>query len=699
MASDLPDIDAEPFRLHPTLSGMATRRLGAAIWLGLACTVIAAGTLALHLRTGLAVDAVQGAAPATPDLADLHASIATLRDATRDSGAWLLATALALLACGAIALGKLMLRRDRPADTMPQQPNLAAMNRRYAAALETLSQGVVILDPAYRLVASNQILNDFYPVDGKPIAPGMDLADIISRNVVEGHHPGQTAANLLAGMRRRLAAGVAFEYRHHVSAGHVVIARWRPLEDGGWCGAFEDITEQHRSKAKIAHMARHDGLTDLVNRPSFEQAVGRALARARRGENFAVLAISINRFKPVIDALGYTIGDQLLTAVARRLRNAVREVDSVARLASDEFAILQAGIGQPEDADAMVQRIGTVLTEPYRIAGSEIVISVSIGIALGGSLTNDGEEVIRNATLALHRARQENGRQAGTCVHRFFEPGMEAHANARRRLETDLRLALAAGEFELFYQPLINLGQRRVCAFEALLRWRHPTRGLVPPDAFIPLAEELGLIVPIGAWVLRTACAEAMRWQVLDGGAELRVAVNLSAVQFRSPGLLEAVKTALADSGLPGDRLELEITESVLLQDNDLSLQILHQLRALGARISMDDFGTGYSSLGYLRSFPFDKLKIDKSFIHGLTDDSGNPSAGADAIIRAIAGLGQTLGISTTAEGVETQAQLERMIAVGCTEAQGYFFSPPRPASDVPALILAPLAPLARQAA
>ena len=554
----------------------------------------------------------------------------------------------------------------------------------FAAAVDSLVQGLVILDRQHRLVMNNQRLYTFYPSSGGAFPRGTALHDIIARNVRDGHHPGHTATELCAAMDARLAAGAPFEFRHDLPGGRIVRAQWQPLPDGGWCGTYEDITEHHRSVARIAHMTRHDDLTGLVNRAGFGEALLRAAARARRGEDFAVLMVSIDRFKKVVDSFGHGCGDALLREAAGRLRRSVREIDEVGRLGGEEFAILQTGSEQPGSAEALARRIIEIVALPFTIEGQEIAVAASVGIARN---TGDGaalDSLLRNAALALACAKDEATRPPGQGAWCFFAAEMDAAARARRTLESDLRHALERNEFELFYQPLVNIGERRVSAFEALLRWRHPVRGIIAPDAFIPLAEETGLIVPIGAWVLRTACAEAMGWDNPDHGAPLRVAVNLSAVQFSSPGLAEAVEDALARSGLPGERLELEVTESVLLQDNQATLDMLHRLRDLGARISMDDFGTGYSSLSYLRSFPFDKIKIDKSFIRGLNESGEN-----NAIVRAIAGLGISLGIATTAEGVERFDQLETLIADGCTEVQGYFFSPPRPAAEVPALILA----------
>jgi predicted signal transduction protein with EAL and GGDEF domain len=344
----------------------------------------------------------------------------------------------------------------------------------------------------------------------------------------------------------------------------------------------------------------------------------------------------------------------------------------VARLGGDEFAVVQFPVGGPNEASALANTLIEVVRRPYEVYGHEFVVGASIARAPGDGSKADG--LLRNADMALYRAKAE-----GRGTAHFFEPEMDRRIQARRALELDLRKAFANGEFELFYQPLINLNTNAISGFEALLRWRHPERGMVGPGEFIPLAEEIGLIVPLGEWVLRQACTEAVQWP-----GELKVAVNLSSAQFRSRGVIKAVLTALAYSRLAPNRLELEITESVLLGETDANLETLHQLRGLGVGISMDDFGTSYSSLSYLRCFPFDKIKIDRSFVRELSE---RPDC--VAIIRAVAGLGLSLGIATTADGIETVEQLERVRAEGCTEVQGYLFSPPRPASEIGAFIRA----------
>ncbi len=439
--------------------------------------------------------------------------------------------------------------------------------------------------------------------------------------------------------------------------------------------AVVDVTERKNAEARIAYMAHHDALTDLPNRVLFHERLNELLGRVRRnGESLAVHCLDLDHFKGVNDTLGHPIGDELLKAVARRLGKSLRDSDMVARLGGDEFAVVQFPLAGPQDASTLAMTLIEIVSKPYEVHGHEFVVGASIGIALAPDDGSEADVLLRNADMALYRAKAE-----GRGTAHFFEPEMDRRIQARRVLELDLRKAFANGEFELFYQPLINLNANAISGFEALLRWRHAERGMIAPAEFIPLAEEIGLIVPLGEWVLRKACSEAMGWP-----RELKVAVNLSPAQFRSRGVVKAVLTALAYSRLSPDRLELEITESVLLGETEANLATLHQLREIGVRISMDDFGTGYSSLSYLRCFPFDKIKIDRSFVSELAE---RPDC--VAIIRAVAGLGTSLGIATTAEGIETREQLDRVRAEGCTEVQGYLFSPPLPASELGQLIAA----------
>jgi diguanylate cyclase (GGDEF)-like protein len=383
--------------------------------------------------------------------------------------------------------------------------------------------------------------------------------------------------------------------------------------------------------------------------------------------------LDLDRFKHVNDTLGHAAGDKLLQMVADRLRTLVRETDTIARMGGDEFAVMQVAISQAADATSLAQRIIDVLSQPYDIEGRQAVIGTSIGVSVGPGDGISPDQILRNADLALYRAKGD-----GRGMFRFFERGMDAQMQARRALECDLRKALAGGEFELYYQPVVDLASNEISGLEALIRWHHPEKGMIPPNTFIPLAEEIGLIVPIGEWAIREACTTAASWP-----RGLKVAVNLSPAQFRSPGLLQVIVEALATSGLSPVRLELEITETILLQDSEATLATLYRLRELGVRVAMDDFGTGYSSLSYLQSFPFDKIKIDRSFVKDIAESTGSLN-----IVRAVAALAKGLGMAATAEGVETQAQLDKIRGEGCSEMQGFLFSIPLPARDIERLFL-----------
>ena len=442
-----------------------------------------------------------------------------------------------------------------------------------------------------------------------------------------------------------------------------------PIVDGGWIATLEDVSARKASEARADEMARLDPLTGLPNRLLLRERLAEALARFQRnGEPYALLLIDLDRFKPVNDTLGHPIGDLLLAKVADRLRSTVRPTDTVARIGGDEFVILQTGIREAGNTQALARRIVDLISRTYMVDGHLLTIGASVGVAIAPMDGETADKLLKNADLALYRAKLD-----GRGTYRFFEPEMDARMQARRRLELDMRQALARREFQLHYQPQLQLDGDKLIGCEALIRWKHPERGLVSPLDFIPLAEEIGLIVPIGEWVIRQACRDATTWP-----AGMSVAVNVSPAQFKSDRLVETIISALASSGLSARRLEVEITEGVLLQESEKTLQTLHRLRELGVRVSMDDFGTGYSSLSYLRSFPFDKIKIDRSFVKDL---ASKPDG--DAIIRAIAGLGKSLGMTTVAEGVETPEQMQRIRDEGCTDVQGYLISKPIPADDL----------------
>ena len=436
---------------------------------------------------------------------------------------------------------------------------------------------------------------------------------------------------------------------------------------------IEDVTEKRAAEERIAFLAHHDALTGLPNRAQFSTRLEHALDWVTRGSQLAVLFLDLDHFKNVNDTLGHFVGDELLKAVAGRLRDCVRDVDPIGRLGGDEFAIVQTAIARPADASALAVRIQEALKSPYDLGGVQAVVDVSIGIALAPGDAVDAAELMKRADMALYQAKSE-----GRSRYRFFEPTMDAAMKARRKLDTELRNALLNDEFELFYQPIVGVEHNDVVGVEGLLRWHHPQSGTIGPAEFIPVAEESGLIIPIGEWVIRQACADAAQW---PGG--IRVALNLSPVQFRSQTLAMSIVNALAASDLSPRRLEVEITEDVLLKHNTENLEALEQLRNLGVGIVMDDFGTGYSSLNYLRRFRFDKVKIDRSFIRDLAE--GNEES--RAIVQAIVSLATALKVSTTAEGVETQEQLELVRAAGCIEYQGYLFSQPKPAREIVRLL------------
>jgi diguanylate cyclase (GGDEF)-like protein/PAS domain S-box-containing protein len=561
-------------------------------------------------------------------------------------------------------------RKQQEVALREREDALTTQNLRFDAALSNMPHGLCLFDAGGHLILCNAAYARMYSLPGILTRAGTPVREILAFRRSIANAPIDAETYVEQHVSGALA-GTAQSFRAALQDGRIIQVTYNPMGAGGYVATHEDVTEAIQAEARIAHMARHDALTGLPNRTLLRERMEEELARVRRGGGLAVLCLDLDHFKAVNDTLGHPIGDALLKAATQRIRDCVRETDTVARLGGDEFTILQA-IDRPEQAGTLARRVIEALREPFDIQGHQVVIGASVGVTCAPSDGLDADVLLKNADMALYLAKAD-GR--GTC--RFFEPAMDARLQERRTLELDLRRALTASEFELYYQPLVEAQSGRVIGFEALLRWNHPHRGLVPPADFIPLAEEIGLIIPLGEWVLREACREAAAW---PGG--VKVAVNLSPVQFRSPTLFHTVVSALGSSELSPHRLELEITESVLLHDSAATLALLHQMRGLGVRIAMDDFGTGYSSLSYLRSFPFDKIKIDRSFVRELGE-----KADCLAIVRAVAGLGASLGITTTAEGVETPEQLEQVRAQGCIEVQGYLFSRPRPADEVPGLL------------
>jgi diguanylate cyclase (GGDEF)-like protein/PAS domain S-box-containing protein len=430
----------------------------------------------------------------------------------------------------------------------------------------------------------------------------------------------------------------------------------------------EDVTDRRRAAEKIARLAHYDALTDLPNRVLFREQIEGELRKTSRGEQFALLYIDIDEFKGINDSLGHHVGDELLKTVAARLKSCMKETDLVARIGGDEFAVIQTAVGSVADVVEFVTQIHDLIRQPYQCLGHQLSTDASIGIALAPQDGTNLDQLIKNADLAMYGAKADGRR-----TYRFFEPAMDARAKTRLTMEQDLRQALADGGFEIHYQPLVDLRHNNVTGCEALLRWRHPERGMISPAEFIPVAEDTGLINELGEWVLRTACAEAATWP-----NHIRIAVNVSPVQLKCPTVALKIAGALAASGMSPSRLELEITEAVLIRDDEAALAILHQFRAIGVRIALDDFGTGYSSLSYLKRFPFDKIKIDRCFVSDITEIDGS-----SAIVQAVVNIAAARDMTTTAEGVETQEQRERLRALGCTEMQGYLFSAARPGPEV----------------
>ena len=554
-----------------------------------------------------------------------------------------------------------------------QDQKLRAQNIQLDAALNNMVQGLAMFDAELRLVIANKRYAEIYGLEPAQIKPGTHLRGIVEHRVAKGDYGAKAVDEVLTPMLARAASRHASHHVAELSDGRFIAVSVQPMVNGGRVTTHQDITEQRRSEAKIAHMALHDTLTTLPNRALLNERLKQALTRAKRGEIVATHILDLDRFKHVNDTLGHPVGDKLLQMVGDRLRVLVRDTDTIARMGGDEFAIVQVALSQIADATSLAERVIAAICEPYEIDGHQVVVGTSIGITVAPSDGLIPDELIRNGDLALYRAKGD-----GRGTFRFFEPEMDVQMQARRALEQGLRKALTAGEFELHYQPVVNLASDKISGFEALIRWRHPEKGMVSPAAFIPLAEENGLIVPIGEWVIRQACATAAQWP-----PDLRIAVNLSPAQLRSPGLLQVIVNALAASGLAADRLELEITETVLLQDSEATLAILYRLHELGVRIAMDDFGTGYSSLSHLQRFPFDKIKIDRSFINNIADNASSLN-----IVRAVAALASGLGVVATAEGVETQEQLAVIRSEGCTEMQGYLLSRPIPAHEVEQLFL-----------
>jgi diguanylate cyclase (GGDEF)-like protein len=564
---------------------------------------------------------------------------------------------------------------------------LHAQELRLRAILENLAHGLSLYDRHGRLVLCNRQFLDIYRLPPALGKRGTTFRQILEARVAGNTHVGDDAedyvADRLSAVREQRTLGGI----HRLNSGQVISMTHQPMADGGWISTHKDVTELHNMQAELTHLAYHDALTGLPNRTLFYRRIGSAFENLDAAA-FAVLCLDLDGFKPINDTLGHAAGDALLRQFAARLAGCLGPMDTAARMGGDEFAVLHRA-GTIDSARDLARRILDATFAPFDLDGQVLTIAVGIGIAIAGDDGADTDQLLHNADVALYAAKRD-GRGSVRC----FEPELNRVNVDRRRLEVDLKRALEFGEFELHFQPILNLRKHAFSGFEALLRWRHPERGLVPPGDFIPVAEDTGLIVPIGDWVIREALAEAARWP--DG---LKIAVNVSSVQLVRGSLITTLVQALAASGIAHERVEIEITESVFLENSEQSLDALRQLHALGVRIALDDFGTGFSALGYLLAFPFDKIKIDGTFVRALSS-----AEGAKTIVTAVADIGARLAMETTAEGIETAEQLRGVHAAGYTEAQGFLIARPMSREAVRRLLLEaydvmPQAPLEQRSA
>jgi diguanylate cyclase (GGDEF)-like protein len=561
---------------------------------------------------------------------------------------------------------------NRSAELRARERDLQAQNVRFDIAINNMTQGLLLFDAACRLIVCNQSYIAMYGLSPEIVKPGIGLRDLILHRRENGAFNGDVDAYCDA-LSRSMLEGRTSHHQTDTPDGRTIQIVNKPVAGGGWVATHEDVTARRRAEEKIRHLAHYDALTDLPNRAMFHERLRDEIAHATPDRQLALIYIDIDEFKSVNDTLGHQVGDELLKSVAGGLRRQAGANEFVARLGGDEFAIMQTGIRSQAEIIGLITRVFEAIRTPLECLGHRVTTDASVGAAVAPLHGGNLDQILKNADLAMYAAKS-----AGRKTWRFFEPAMDARVKARRALEMDMRQALLEGQFEVYYQPCVGLEDNRITGCEALVRWHHPERGMISPAEFIPVAEETGLINELGEWVLNTACKDAMTWP-----GDFKLAVNVSPVQFKSGTLALKIAAALAASRLPAKRLELEITEAVLIRDDDAALAILHQLRAIGVRIALDDFGTGYSSLSYLQRFPFDKIKIDRCFVNDLATQGGT------SIVQAVVNIAAARNMMTLAEGVEKTEQRELLRTLGCTEMQGFLFSRPVPAAQILALLQA----------
>jgi diguanylate cyclase (GGDEF)-like protein len=561
---------------------------------------------------------------------------------------------------------------NRSAELRARERDLQAQNVRFDIAINNMTQGLLLFDDTERMIVCNRSYIAMYGLSPEIVKPGISLRDLVCHRKETGSFNGDIDEYCSA-LSRSMMEGRTSHHQTDTPNGRTIQIVNKPVTGGGWVATHEDVTARRRAEEKIRHLAHYDALTDLPNRALFHERLREEIAHAAPNRQLAVIYIDVDEFKNVNDTLGHQVGDELLKSVASGLCRQANPNEFIARLGGDEFAIMQTAARNQAETVGLITRVFEAIRTPFDCLGHRVTTDASVGIAVAPQHGATLDEILKNADLAMYAAKS-----AGRKTWRFFEPAMDARVKARRTLEMDMRQALLEGQFEVYYQPCVGLEDNRITGCEALVRWHHPERGMISPAEFIPVAEETGLINELGEWVLDTACKDAMTWP-----GEFKLAVNVSPVQFKSGTLALKIATALAASRLPAKRLELEITEAVLIRDDDAALAILHQLRAIGVRIALDDFGTGYSSLSYLQRFPFDKIKIDRCFVNDLSTQGGS------SIVQAVVNIAAARNMMTLAEGVEKTEQRELLRALGCTEMQGFLFSRPVPAAEILRLLQA----------